>query len=221
MNLLAFDLLPRSVEIYLKYNENEIYKCVKTEEKPSELLLEVIDSFLKENRIPLGQLDFITCNKGPGSFTALRIAMSTGKGLAEGAGIPMVSVCGLDCCNTFSENTTDILLPVIDGRKKRFYAAFYAHGHRLGNYMDLSAEEIVKAAPAGRTIAVCGEDAETFREALGGTLPLSWKTADPFPVPPIVEWSRIAAKKYADGLTDSPAEGPFYIRKSQAEEGNG
>lgn len=220
MNLLAFDLLPQSVELYLKHDKNEFYKRVKTEEKPSEQLLEVIDGFLKENRTALGDLDFIACNKGPGSFTALRIAMATGKGLAEGAGIPMVSVCGFDCYNTFSEKTTDILLPVIDGRKKRFYAAFYAHGRRLGDYMDLSAEEIVKAAPAG-TVAVCGEDAEIFRDALGGTLPPLWKTAEPFPVPPIVEWSRIAAKKYADGLTDSPAEGPFYIRKSQAEEGNG
>lgn len=220
MNLLAFDLLPQSIELFLNKNGTEIFKNVRTEEKPSELLLEMIDHFLKETETPLKEIDLIACNKGPGSFTALRIAMSTGKGLAEGAGIPMVSVCGFDSCKAFSEKTTDILLPVIDGRKNRFYAAFYGSGEQIGDYMDLPAAEIVKAAPSG-TIAVCGNDAEAFRTALGGMLPVSWKIAEPFTKPAIAEWSRIALKKYADGQTDSPAAGPFYIRKSQAEEGNG
>lgn len=220
MNLFAFDLLPQSIELYMNKNGSEIFKSLKTIDKPSELLLEVIDSFLKETETSLKEIDLIACNKGPGSFTALRIAMSTGKGLAEGAGIPMVSVCGFDCCKAFSLETDEILLPVIDGRKNRFYAAFYANGLQIGDYMDLPANEIVKAAPSG-PVAVCGSDAESFRTALGGTLPPRWKTAGPFSRPPIAEWSRLALEKYAGGQTDSPAEGPFYIRKSQAEEGNG
>lgn len=220
MNLFAFDLQTQTIELYLNKNGREIYKNVLLEEKPSELLLETIDKFLKETSTRLGDLHLIACNKGPGSFTALRIAMATAKGLAEGIGIPIVSVCGFDSCEAFSRETSDILLPVIDGRKKRFYAAFYADGCRISDYMDLSAEEIVKNAPNG-SVALCGNDAELFRAALGDRLPKSWKIAAPFAKPPIAEWSRLALKKFADSQIDSPAEGPFYIRKSQAEEGNG
>lgn len=219
MILFAFDLLPQSIELYLNKNGLEIFKDIKTIDKPSEFLLEAIDSFLKETETPLKGIGLIACNKGPGSFTALRIAMSTGKGLAEGAGIPMISVCGFDCCKAFSRETGEILLPVIDGRKNRFYAAFYAGGMQIGNYMDLSASEIVKAAPSG-SVAVCGNDAQSFLTALGGDLPYRWKIAKPFKRPPIAEWSRLALEKYTGGQIDSPAEGPFYIRKSQAEESN-
>lgn len=221
MNLFAFDLRPDAAELFLLKDKKEIYKELNAEKTQSEILLEAIDLFLKENEMPLKKLDLIACNRGPGSFTALRIAMAAAKGLSEGADIPMISVCGLDAYAAFSKECSEILLPVIDGRKKRFYAAFYRAGERCEDYMDLPAEAIVEISPKNAAVAVCGSDAEIFRTALNGNLPAGWSIAPRFHRPPIAEWSRIAAKKYAGGEIDSPAQGPFYIRKSQAEEGNG
>ena len=221
MNLFAFDLRPEAVEFYLLRDGKEIYKEIHAGKTQSEILTEAIDIFLRENGMPLKDLDLIACNRGPGSFTALRIAMAVGKGLSEGSGVPMISVCGLDAYAAFSKSHSGFLLPVIDGRKKRFYAAFYRAGERYGGYADLPAEAIAVAAPKNAAVAVCGSDAEIFRGALGGNLPAGWSVIPRFSRPPISEWSRIAAEKYADGETDSPAQGPFYIRKSQAEEGNG
>ena len=101
MNLFAFDLRPDAVELFLLKDKKEIYKELNAEKTQSEILLESIDLFLKENEMPLKKLDLIACNRGPGSFTALRIAMAAAKGLSEGADIPMISVCGLDAYAEF------------------------------------------------------------------------------------------------------------------------
>ena len=147
MNLFAFDLRPEAVEFYLLRDGKEIYKEIHAGKTQSEILTEAIDIFLRENGMPLKDLDLIACNRGPGSFTALRIAMAVGKGLSEGSGVPMISVCGLDAYAAFSKSHSGFLLPVIDGRKKRFYAAFYRAGERYGGYADLPAEAIAAAAP--------------------------------------------------------------------------
>lgn len=58
----------------------------------SEKLMEIIQQQLETNKIELSDLSSIAVSSGPGSFTGLRIGMSAAKGLAFGAGLPIISV---------------------------------------------------------------------------------------------------------------------------------
>ncbi|MGE5351247.1 MAG: tRNA (adenosine(37)-N6)-threonylcarbamoyltransferase complex dimerization subunit type 1 TsaB [Acidobacteriota bacterium] len=58
----------------------------------SEKLLDVVDDVLKSAGILLKEVQALAVSSGPGSFTGLRIGMSAAKGLAIGAGLPIIPV---------------------------------------------------------------------------------------------------------------------------------
>ncbi|MCK7577233.1 MAG: tRNA (adenosine(37)-N6)-threonylcarbamoyltransferase complex dimerization subunit type 1 TsaB [Chromatiales bacterium] len=60
-------------------------------------ILPAVDLCLKEAGLAVGDLDLLACAAGPGSFTGLRIALATVKGLSSALGIPFVTVPTPDC----------------------------------------------------------------------------------------------------------------------------
>ncbi|MCK4922130.1 MAG: tRNA (adenosine(37)-N6)-threonylcarbamoyltransferase complex dimerization subunit type 1 TsaB [Bacteroidales bacterium] len=97
------------------------------------LLTVFIDEILKENGIVTEDLDAIAVSKGPGSYTGLRIGVSTAKGMAYALSIPLISINTLKMMASgfLQENEqigleNDILLcPMIDARRMEVYSAIY------------------------------------------------------------------------------------------------
>ncbi len=89
-----------------------------------------IDDVLKEaGKLPK-DLDAVAVSKGPGSYTGLRIGVSSAKGLCYALNIPLISVDTLkSMCfdivrnNNIEENS--LLCPMIDARRMEVYSAFY------------------------------------------------------------------------------------------------
>ena len=83
--------------------------------------------------------DAVCVSKGPGSYTGLRVGVSTAKGLCFGAGLPLISVSTLDALvwqaigkNLLPEGCAAIL-PMVDARRMEVYTAPYSpEGERLG-----------------------------------------------------------------------------------------
>lgn len=95
-----------------------------------------IEEILQEQGLRIKDLQAIAIGKGPGSYTGLRIGVSTAKGLCYGAGIPLIAVGTLrimvkwatDKCQERSiplsvENT--LLCPMIDARRMEVFSCLY------------------------------------------------------------------------------------------------
>lgn len=95
----------------------------------SERLLQLIDDMLKEAGVPPSGLSAVAVSIGPGSFTGLRIGLSTAKGLALALGIPIVPVPTLDAvAEEFRQYGEGNFCAMIDAKREESFFAFYEPG---------------------------------------------------------------------------------------------
>lgn len=187
----------------------------------SERLMVEIDHVLKQADMTASEIDVFGVAIGPGSFTGLRIGLSTVKGLSYATGKPIVSVPTLEA---FAWNFPQCVHPVctmLDARKKEVYAAVFRW---RGNGFDrLVPERSVR--PADLLMALkgpvifAGEGAQLYREViteiLGGNA-LFAPAQHMIPSPSNV--ASLGLKKAAAGDFAEPIGlVPLYIRKSEAE----
>lgn len=90
-----------------------------------------IDEALSFVESQLIQLDAVAVSQGPGSYTGLRIGVSTAKGICYGQGIPLIAVPTLQllCVPVLlrekAAEDNALLCPMIDARRMEVYAALY------------------------------------------------------------------------------------------------
>ena len=94
------------------------------------LLSTFIDKALSLLKTQSKKLDAVAVSGGPGSYTGLRIGVSTAKGLCYGLNIPLIEVSTLAtlCTAAFkaAEKEEEMLFcPMIDARRMEVYAAIY------------------------------------------------------------------------------------------------
>ncbi len=90
-----------------------------------------VSGMLSEKGLKVADCDAVAVSKGPGSYTGLRVGVSTAKGLCFGAGIPMISVGTLDTLvwqaldgNMLPEGCRYII-PMIDARRMEVYTGIF------------------------------------------------------------------------------------------------
>ena len=118
-------------------------------------LIPEIAAMLESRHATLRDIEAIVVVNGPGSFTGIRVGLSTAKGLAEGAGIPLIAVSRL----ALLAGTSGLphVLAAIDAGRGEYYVGEYQNGQNLGEVL-LSGEETVAAAKQpGAGVLVCDE----------------------------------------------------------------
>ena len=91
----------------------------------STLLVPMIDKLVKKARLKIRDIDCFAISVGPGSFTGLRIGVTTVKGLAYSLNKPIVAVPTLDVIARNVKNFKGVICPVLDARKNKVYSCFY------------------------------------------------------------------------------------------------
>ena len=93
----------------------------------SEKLLKFISELFSDANLSLSDLDAIAVSMGPGSYTGLRIGVSTAKGLCYGLDIPLISISTLKAMSfgMALEIKADLYCPMIDARRMEVYSAFF------------------------------------------------------------------------------------------------
>lgn len=181
-----------------------------------ERLLGAIEFALTEAGVPKRGLDLIACSGGPGSFTGLRIACSTAKGLSDALGIPYVMVPTLDCLAREREGDCDVVVPVIDARRGRFYSAVYERGSRVTDWLDADLARIVALADTYPEVLFTGPDADRFEELAAERS--GFRVARHPRRAPARALLELGMELFARSGGAARDAGPWYVRPSDAEE---
>src|SRR6058998_2301943 len=131
----------------------------------SERLMVAVDQLLSDAGWSAGDLEGLAVAVGPGSFTGLRVGLSTVKGLALALSIPVAAVPTLDAMAAMLPFAALPVCPVLDARKGEVYASLYRWDgvamRREWEYLALAPEAL--AARLGEPAIVLGDAAPAIR----------------------------------------------------------
>lgn len=186
-------------------------------------LMRGISGLLTSSGQPINEVDLFALTIGPGSFTGLRIGVSTVKGLAWSLGKPVAGVSTLVSLASNLRYTDMTVCPVLDARKREVYTALYRFegGEAIALLPDSALspkrlfEKIAELIGDGPLVFL-GSGLGVYGELIKENVP--WGVFTPEPL-----WhSRAAniallAEKDASRWKDAISITPLYLRKSEAE----
>lgn len=213
MNILVFDTSTDMLAVGLAKNDGSMKLRAESGFRHSETLLPTIGRCLSESGLELKDIELIACTSGPGSFTGLRIGMSTAKGLSLALGIPWVGVPTLDCIAFGADVPGRVTVPVLDARKNRVYAALYRDGRRLSEYLDISIAQLLALVDGEEEARFVGPDADLFAEYALERPGFIVEADDP--ERKLRGLSALAELRYGEMGGASDDEGPLYLREPE------
>ena len=193
----------------------------------TERLLPAVDHVLRAAGLGLADVDALAVSVGPGSFTGLRIGLSTMKGLAFATRKPLCGVPTLDAlawCLPFADSP---VCPVLDAKRGEVYSALYrtAAGRleRLWDYRAVAPEALAAALAQERPgpVIFLGDGAAPFAPIFQRVLGDAARFAPPAQrLPSAVTVADLARAALERGESADPAAlVPLYLRRSEAELG--
>ena len=180
----------------------------------SERLMAAVDHVLADARWSPRTLQGLAVAVGPGSFTGLRIAVSTIKGLSLALGLSVAAVPTLDAMAAALPWAALPVCPVLDARKGEVYASLYrwdGNGmRREWEYLALSPAAFAERLT--EPVIVMGDGAAAIRSPLARSLPPPRRV----PSPACVGALGLERLRRGDAVAAAALQ-PIYLRPSEAE----
>ncbi|MBF0558055.1 MAG: tRNA (adenosine(37)-N6)-threonylcarbamoyltransferase complex dimerization subunit type 1 TsaB [Nitrospirae bacterium] len=188
-------------------------------------LMTEIDAALRRSGLTVDEIDVFGIAAGPGSFTGLRVGLSTLKGLSYGTGKQVVAVSTLEAFAWNIPFSPHLVCPMLDARKKEVYAAVFEWAgdgfSKIVGEQTLKPDSLLQdfGVVRGRPIVFLGEGALLYKnqiqEAFGEK---AFFAAPQDMVPSPANVAYLCMNKARNNVFDDPAQlVPRYIRKSEAE----
>ena len=223
MRILAADTCTSSGSIAFLDGEQTVLEwTLLTAQTHNRRLLKTIHSLLHEAGWTLDDIDAFAVTRGPGSFTGLRIGLTTLKTLAWALGKPFIAVTSLEALAAPFALGSLPVCSLLDAQKQQVYwGRFLPDGKGSMSLTDpyevLAAKALTERISA-RTI-FCGNGWMTYGELLKRELgELAVAAPSPFHLIRASFVAQIAASRLSGGQADDPASSvPLYIRPSEAE----
>lgn len=185
----------------------------------SQTLLPMVEHAFECAGIRASDVELFACAVGPGSFTGVRIGVTTSKALAHSVGAKVIGVDALEALAYGASGFGGTIAPMFDARRGQVYAAAFRGGAdgfaRLGADMAAPVEEAVNALPTERTLFL-GDGADACRSRILAVRP------DACFAPAHLNFPRAAAicalaQARADEAVGYMELLPLYLRAPQAE----
>ena len=134
-----------------------------------------VSEMLSERGLSVKDCSAVAVSKGPGSYTGLRVGVSTAKGLCFGAGIPLISVGTLDTLvwQAIDEGLLPegckYIIPMVDARRMEVYTGIFTPDGRQVSptVAQIVDENSFKEQLEEGPVLFIGDGAEKCREVLG------------------------------------------------------
>ncbi len=182
----------------------------------SQRIMELIDETLHEAGCDVRQLDGIAVSLGPGSWTGLRIGVTTAKALAQALNVPLVGVPTFDAAARLIRLIADERLMIVAPcRKGEVYVATFAGGQKIESEHIVNTDDLIRQLrEAEEPIALCGDAADELRTTLGDQVVV----VGVFVNRVLLGAVDIAHERLTQGdMDDLFAVKPIYLAPSQAE----
>ena len=125
---LAFDTSSKTAAVALLQDDIILYDTIiNVELNHSEVLLPAIDQACLQTKIKIAEIDLFACTIGPGSFTGLRIGVSTLKGLILATGRSAVGISSLAALALNVGKSSKIICSAMDAGRGQVYTAYYRY----------------------------------------------------------------------------------------------
>jgi tRNA threonylcarbamoyladenosine biosynthesis protein TsaB len=198
-----------------------------TAEDYSSWLLPAAARALTAASLTMRDIELYAVAAGPGSFTGVRVGLTTVKAWSEVYGHPIAAVSRLEAVATEGTGSAPYVAAFVDARRNQIFAALY---RRQGRELERVEEEMV--IPPDRFLDWCS--------AKAGSQPIDWVSTDPECVIATQQWSSRLARddetvqqispllaprvgqighqrKQQNHLTDPLSLDANYVRRSDAE----
>lgn len=142
--ILCIETATSICSVSLCHNGDIIDIKESSEEKSHAALLTVfIEEILNRAGIEASSLDAVAVSRGPGSYTGLRIGVSAAKGIAYGAGMPLIAISTTTIMyhGGRKKGEYDFYCPMIHARRMEVYTAVYDN---KGNEIKSVSAQIIK-----------------------------------------------------------------------------
>jgi tRNA threonylcarbamoyladenosine biosynthesis protein TsaB len=166
MNILAIDTSGSVCTVAVLHDDKILAEAyVDNKKTHSRSLAPMIDEWLSRGDLRLSEIDLLACAIGPGSFTGLRIGVSTIKAFCHALNKKCVGVNTLDALaqNLFGEKR--IVCPIIDARRGEVYSSSYADGKRISGYRALQLADLLEELK-GQEAVFLGDAALNYRKEI-------------------------------------------------------
>ena len=199
MTFLAFDTSGEVCVIALAEDDGAVKAVSLFEGKRSlsRRLMGEIDSLLLRNGLALPEITAFAVGLGPGSFTGVRVGVTTAKTLAQVTGKPLVGVGTLDAYAAVWQkaNSQLRLVPVLPSRRGEVYAAIYEGQNSVEAPFAAPIEVLTERLKAMENVVVCG-DSHLLPDWPGNALRQRWTPPEGL--------AQIAAQRLQANDTDDP-----------------
>ena len=126
MRILAFDTTNSNLSVALLENKKILSKTTTYESgKQSEILIPEIEKILQTSNIWYQDLNFIASTSGPGSFTGVRIGLSTARTLKIATNLPLISLDSLEVLAFKYCQKSEEIFVAIDARMDEFFVGSF------------------------------------------------------------------------------------------------
>lgn len=194
----------------------------------AEVVLLLIDRLLGRAALALTDVSAFAVTIGPGSFTGLRIGLSTVKGLTFGVDVPVVGIPTLLALAARVDDHEGLICPLLDARKREVYAALFRRRddkiERLTDDVVATPDRVVESVQAAAGAAAClffffGDGARVYKNAIEEALGdrALFTSGDSYASTASAA-ARLGEQKIIGGEREAAASlTPVYLRRPEAE----
>ncbi len=220
MNILAIDTSGLVAGVAIMKDGSIIHEIVaKHGLTHSQTIMPMVDDALNASSMSASDIDLFAAVVGPGSFTGVRIGVSTVKALAHALKKPLIGIDALEALAYNAVGFDGVVCPMLDARNAQVYAATFDLNNGITRLTEDAAEPIIdfiQRLPT-KKVFVLGDGAtvhaDVLKLALGDRLVFA---------PEHVNYIRPAtvaqlAYENRDKSTDHFLLAPLYLRAPQAE----